>query len=93
MKAIHQPHEQPVKTGKFGPNLSAMDMQNNPFRAAYHGGHELNESYKMPAPNASGTNHSYMHPAANKGGGSNTQTLQAKQNKPAGPMQTGKNPH
>jgi hypothetical protein len=91
MKAIHQPHTQPVKTKEFGPNLSAMDMQNNPFRAAYHGGHELNESYKLPAPNASGTNHSYMHPAANKGGGSNTQKLQAKQNKPAGPVNTGKN--
>lgn len=91
MKAIHQPHTQPVKTEKFGPKLTAMDMQNNPFRAAYHNGHDLSESYKMPAPNASGTNHSFMRPEHASGGGSNSQKLQAKQNKPAGPIQTGKN--
>lgn len=89
MKA-HTPHEQPVKTGKFGAKLDAMDMQNNPFRAAYHNGHDLSESYKMPAPNASGTNHSFMRPE-HAGGGSTSQKLQAKQNKPAGPVQTGKN--
>jgi len=62
MQKIHQPHVQPVKTGKFGPKLDSMNMQNNPFRAAIQDGHGLNESYKLPAPNASGTNHSYMHP-------------------------------
>lgn len=87
----HKPHIQPIKTENFGPNLSAMDMQNNPFRAAYHGGHELNESYKMPAPNASGKNDSYMHPAHQMGGGANTKKLDAKQNRVAGPVQTGKN--
>lgn len=81
---------QPIKTGKFGPKLDSLANQNNPFRAAYHGGHELNESYKLPAPNASGQNHSYMHPAVNKGAGSNTQKLQGKQKMPAGPMRTGK---
>ena len=35
---------------------------NNPFRAAAQDGHMLNESYKTPAPNASGKNPSYMHP-------------------------------
>jgi hypothetical protein len=83
MKA-HTPHTQPVKTGPFGPKLDKMDMQNNPFRAAYHTGHDLNESYKMPAPNASGKNHSYMHPTG--------APSQSKGNKtPAGPIQTGKN--
>jgi hypothetical protein len=86
----HKPHTQPIKTEKFGPKLDAMDMQNNPFRAAYHGGHEINESYKMPAPNASGTNHSYMHPAV-RGGGATTSKLSAKQKTPAGPIQLGKN--
>lgn len=81
----------PIKTGKFGPKMDDMSHQNNPFRAAYHGGHELNESYKMPVPNASGENHSYMHPANGSGGGSNTQKLQRQQKMPAGPMQTGKN--
>jgi hypothetical protein len=88
---VHAPHVQPIKTKEFGPNLSKMDMQNNPFRAAYHGGHDLNESYKMPAPNSSGTNHSYLHPAVSKGGGANTQKLDAKQNRVAGPVKTGKN--
>lgn len=63
---VHAPHTQPVKTGKFGPKLDAMDMQNKPFRAALQNGHDLNESYKMPAPNASGTNHSYHHPLGGK---------------------------
>ncbi len=87
----HKPHVQPIKTGKYGPKLDAMDMQNNPLRAAYVGGHELNESYKMPVPNASGENHSYMHPVHNSGGGSNTQKLSAKQKTPAGPIRLGKN--
>ena len=59
---VHQPHVQPVRTKKFGADLSAKDMQNSPFRAAIQDGHSLNESYKLPAPNASGTNHSYAHP-------------------------------
>lgn len=59
---IHKPHIQPIKTGKFGPKLDSMSMQNNPFRAAAQDGHMLNESYKMPSPNAEGTNLSYMHP-------------------------------
>lgn len=63
----------------------------NPFRAAEASGHELNESYKLPAPNASGTNHSYMHPVVAGGGGANSKTLSAKQSKPAGPVQLGKN--
>jgi hypothetical protein len=91
MKPIHQAHEQPVKTGKFGAKLDDMSGQNNPFRAAYHNGHDLSESYKNPAPNAQGTNHSFMRPENAKGGGSNTQKLQSKQLKPAGPIQTGKN--
>jgi len=86
----YQPHVQPIKTGKFGPKLDAMDMQNNPFRAAYHNGHDVSESYKMPAPNAGGINHSYMRPAL-EGGGAGSQKLQAKQVKPAGPVKTGKN--
>jgi hypothetical protein len=91
MQKIHQPHVQPVKTGTHGPKLDGMDMQNNPFRAAYHNGHDVNESYKVPAPNAAGENHSYMRPVHGNGGGSNSQKLQGKQNKPAGPIQTGKN--
>lgn len=82
---------QPIKTGQFGPKLDAMNMQNNPFRAAYFGGHELNESYKMPVPNASGKNDSYMHPAVNRGGSSNTAKLNRGSKMPAGPMKTGKN--
>jgi len=65
-------------------------MQNNPFRAAYEGGHELNESYKMPVPNSSGQNHSYIRPVA-ASGGANTQKLNRKQNLPAGPIKLGKN--
>ena len=84
---VHKPHVQPIKTGEFGPKLDSMKMQNNPLRAAYQTGHDLNESYKMPTPNASGVNHSYMRPtkamAAPK--------LSGKQNKPAGPVDTGKN--
>jgi hypothetical protein len=91
MKPIKQPHEQPVKTKTFGPDLSKLDMQNNPFRAAYHNGHDLSESYKLPAPNAKGENLSYHRPTANNGGGANSQKLQAKQKLPAGPIQTGKN--
>lgn len=87
---IHKPHIQPIKTGAFGPKLDAMNMQNNPFRAAYHSGHDLSESYKLPAPNAEGVNHSYMRPH-NGSGTANTQKLSAKQNTPAGPIQTGKN--
>ena len=87
----HEKTTQPIKTGTFGPKLDGMHMQNNPFRAAYWGGHDLNESYKMPVPNASGENHSYMHPAENRGGGSNTDRLHAKQKTPAGPIQLGKN--
>lgn len=82
---------QPIKTGTHGPKLDAMNMQNNPLRAAYFGGHELNESYKMPVPNASGENHSYMHPVNGNGGGSNTKALHAKNGAPAGPIRTGKN--
>lgn len=55
-------HSQPVKTKKFGAKLDAMDMQNNPFRAAIQDGHGLNESYKMPVPNSLGQNLSYHHP-------------------------------
>ncbi len=66
VQKIHQPNVQPIKTGKFGPKLDDMSMQNNPFRAAIQDGHMLNESYKMPAPNASGKNLSYMHPQGNK---------------------------
>lgn len=58
----HPNHSQPVKVGKFGADLSAKDMQNNPFRAAIQDGHGLNESYKMPVPNSSGSNLSYHHP-------------------------------
>jgi hypothetical protein len=65
----HTPHEQPIKTGKFGPKLDDKSMQNNPFRAAIQDGHMLNESYKMPVPNSSGTNLSYHHPT----GGAKTQ--------------------
>lgn len=89
---VHQPHVQEVKTKKFGPKLDAMDMQNSPFRAAYHNGHDISESYKMPVPNEKGENHSYMRPVEHDGRGSNSQKLQAKQNKPAGPVITGKNP-
>jgi hypothetical protein len=88
---VHQKTTQPIKTGKFGPKLDDMSMQNSPFRAAYHGGHELNESYKVPAPNVMGMNDSYMHPAHNAGGGSNTKKLDAKQSRPAGPIKAGKN--
>lgn len=58
----HPSQEKPIKTGKFGADLSAKDMQNNPFRAAIQDGHGLNESYKMPVPNSSGMNLSYHHP-------------------------------
>jgi hypothetical protein len=81
---------QPIKTGKFGPNLTAMDMQSNPLRAAYEDGHGLNESYKMPVPNASGKNLSYHRPV-DAGGGASSKTLSAKQKMPAGPVNTGKN--
>jgi hypothetical protein len=87
----HKPHVQPIKTEKFGPKLDKMDMQNNPFRAAYFGGHDLSESYKSPAPNAEGENHSYMRPVHSGGGASNTQKLDSKQNRVAGPIKTGKN--
>ena len=83
----YKPHVQPIKTGTHGPKLDDMSMQNNPFRAAYFGGHELNESYKKPSPNASGVNHSYMHPAAPP-----SKSEVSKGNKtPAGPVKTGKN--
>jgi hypothetical protein len=74
------------------PKIPQGHDMSNPFRAAHTGGHELNESYKLPAPNASGTNDSYMHPAHNRGGSSNTVKLDAKQNRPAGPIKLGKNP-
>ena len=63
---------------------------NNPFRAAEQDGHGLNESYKMPSPNSGGKNESYMHPQV---GGALVEVpkLSAKQNKPAGPVKTGKN--
>ena len=81
----HKAHTQPIVTEKFGPHLDSQKMQNNTFRAAYHGGHELNESYKMPVPNASGVNHSYIRPGL---GGAEI----SKANKmPAGPIKTGKN--
>jgi hypothetical protein len=84
MQKVHAPHIQPIKTEKFGPKLDAMNMQNNPFRAAYHTGHDLNESYKLPSPNASGKNPSYARPHDGPG--------QTKGNKmPAGPVQLGKN--
>jgi hypothetical protein len=61
----HPTHVQPIKTGKFGADLSAKDMQNNPFRAAIQDGHGLNESYKLPVPNSSGMNLSYHNPIGN----------------------------
>ena len=91
MKHPKQSAAQPIKTGAYGPHLDAMDMQNNPLRAAYWGGHELNEYYKMPVPNASGVNHSYMNPTNHGGGSSNTMSLHGKQKTPAGPIQLGKN--
>lgn len=44
------------------PHKTPSSHQNNPFRAAIQDGHGLNESYKMPVPNASGQNLSYHHP-------------------------------
>lgn len=43
---------------------SAHDKKHDPMRAALPewDGHMLNESYKMPVPNASGTNYSYKNP-------------------------------
>ena len=75
------------------PQIPTGHSMANPFRAAFTGGHELNESYKMPAPNSRGANESYMHPVVSGGRGSNTQKLSAKQNKPAGPVNMGKNPY
>jgi hypothetical protein len=40
----------------------SLDHVNNPQDAAFLGGHALNESYKVPAANASLTNLSYVHP-------------------------------
>ena len=62
----------------------------SPFRASEGDGHLLNESYKMPPPNAMGENHSYMHPVVG-GKALDIPKLSAKQNKPAGPVKTGKN--
>jgi hypothetical protein len=72
------------------PKIPHGHPMNNPFRAAEADGHQLSESYKMPAPNASGTNHSYMRPAL-AGGGASSPKLSAKQSKPAGPVNLGKN--
>jgi hypothetical protein len=44
------------------PRIPKGHDMNNPFRAALQDGHMLNESYKLPAPNSSGTNLSYHHP-------------------------------
>ena len=66
----HPKHSQPIRTAKFGAQLDSKAMGNNPFRAAIQDGHGLNESYKMPAPNASGQNLSYHHPL----GGAKAQT-------------------
>jgi len=74
------------------PKIPAGNPMNKPFRAAEENGHGLNESYKLPVPNASGVNHSYMRPAI-AGGGASTAKLSARQNKPAGPVQMGKNPY
>jgi hypothetical protein len=63
---------------------------NSPFRAAEAEGHGLNESYKLPPPNSSGKNDSYMHPLVG-GASMAVPKLSAKQNKPAGPVKTGKN--
>ena len=81
---IHNAHSQPIKTGKFGPKMDSMAMQNNPFRAAYQDGHANNESYKNPVPNASGSNPSYMHPHQGPSVSKGNKT-------PAGPIQHGKN--
>lgn len=62
----------------------------NPIRPAEADGHGLNESYKMPAPNASGKNESYMHPLVG-GAVLEVPKLSAKQAKPLGPPKTGKN--
>ena len=89
----NKPHKTiPINTGEFGPKMDGMFNQNNPFRAAYFGGHELNESYKMPVPNNLGVNDSYMHPAVNKGGGTNTKQANMRSKLIAGPVKTGKNP-
>lgn len=79
-----QAAHQKIKTEKFGPKLDKMNMQNNPFRAGAQDGHMLNESYKMPAPNASGKNDSYAHPHGNK-------TSKPGNVMPGGPMKDNKN--
>lgn len=82
-----------TKTKKLGTDESNLKHQNNPFDAAYIGGHELNHAFKNPVPNASGVNHSYMHPVANNSGNSaNTMKLNRGSKMPAGPMRSGKNP-
>lgn len=48
------------------PKIPKGHDMNNPFRAAAQDGHMLNESYKLPSPNKSGTNLSYMHPHGGK---------------------------
>jgi len=51
-----------------GTDESAQTHGSNPQRAAWEGGHALNESYKVPCPNPTGRpNHSYMHPLVNPG--------------------------
>lgn len=72
------------------PKIPKGHGMSKPLRAAEADGHQLNESYKLPVPNASGTNHSYMRPVQ-AGGGASSPKLSAKQNKPAGPIQLGKN--
>jgi len=51
---------------QFGNIERALDHVNNPQDAAFLGGHELNESWKLPAANPSGRNASYMHPLGTK---------------------------
>lgn len=52
-----------------GSDESYMTHQNNPQRAAWEDGHQLNESYKVPGAHQAGRtmNHSYMHPHVNPG--------------------------
>lgn len=55
--------EAKIKGKKFSDrSVSDTTHANAPFRDHHLDGHDLNESYKIPAANASGSNLSYMHP-------------------------------
>lgn len=62
---------------------------NSPFRDVHMGGHDLNESYKIPSPNESGVNHSYMHPL-DLGAAENSPGFPSPQGNHIAPLQTGK---